>query len=207
MSDVDLTEGIPQMDNKTNKAGAKRLARLTMRAMLEADPGARHHFKVPPHEPIVRMGAGTLASARSTLDERPHSAHPTTAPTPEALLSEEKERFLRKVARDRRSLAELIGDAAEVAHTLEAGGAALDPEVRLGLARAHDLLILLASAMAPKDHAELIAKHEALAGIRQRDPQLGDLGIVVGAALSADWRRLEEARRNGFPATTDAVLH
>ncbi len=93
------------------------------------------------------------------------------------------------------------------ARMLEAQGAALDPVVRLGLARSHGLLVLLASAMTPRSHGELLAKHEALAHVRPLDPALGGLRTVVAAALSADWSRFEQARRRHEADAPPSGLH
>jgi hypothetical protein len=182
------------MDTKDTKYD-KRHARLAMRAMLEANPAGRTYFKVEPGGRIVRLDPPQVGDGGLTPNAGPAGDANPASPTP---LSTEQQRFLRKVARDRRTLPQIIADAALLARTLELQGAALDAEVKLGLARSRDLLVLVASAMAPKDHEELIAKHEALAGVQPLDRAFGDLTSVVHAALSADWRRFDDAKRDAL---------
>jgi hypothetical protein len=186
------TEEIPKMDTKDTKYD-KRHARLAMRAMLEADPAGRTYFKVEPGGRIVRLDPPQPADGRLTPGADPAGDAKTASPPP---LTAEQQRFLRKVARDRRTLPQIISDAALLARTLDQQGTSLDAEVGLGLARSRDLLVLMASAMAPKDHEELFAKYEALAGVQPLDRAFGDLTSVVNAALSADWRRFDDAKRD-----------
>jgi hypothetical protein len=197
------TEEIPKMDTK-DKKNDKRHARLAMRAMLEADPGQQHSFKVEPCGRIVRLDSPQVGDGR--LKPSAGRIGDANAASPAPLTIEQK-RFLRKVARDRRTLPQIIADAALLARTLELQGAAVDAEVRLGLARSRDLLVLVTAAMAPKDHEELLAKHEALAGVQPLDHAFGDLTSVVNAALSADWRRFDEAKRHTFYFGQDNRFH
>jgi hypothetical protein len=182
------------MDTK-NKKYDKRHARLAMRAMLEVDSSQRHSFKVEPGGCIVRLDPPQVGDGGLTSNAGPAGDANPASPTP---LSTEQQRFLRKVARDRRTLPQIIADAALLVRALHQQGPVLDAEVRLGLARSRDLLVLVAAAMAPKDHEELLAKHEALAGVQPLDWAFGDLTSVVNAALSADWRRFDEAKRGTF---------
>jgi hypothetical protein len=188
------TEEIPKMDTKTKKHD-KRHARLAMRAMLEADPTGRTYFKVEPGGRIIRLDPPQLGDGRLTPSAGPAGDKNPASPAP---LTAEQQCFLRKVARDRRTLPQIIADAALLAGTLDQQGTVVDAEVRLGLARSRDLLVLVAAAMAPKDHEELLAKHEALAGVQPLDRAFGDLTSVVNAALSADWRRFDDAKRGTF---------
>ncbi len=115
--------------------------------------------------------------------------------------------FLRTVARERRTLSEVLADAKLFAKAWREHSAGLDAEARLGLARSHDLLVLLAAAMKPATRSELEAKHEALAGVQGLDPATAGLKLVVNAALSADWTRFENAERREALLSLDPIAH
>ncbi len=115
--------------------------------------------------------------------------------------------FLRTVSRERRTLGEVLADAKFFAKAWREHSAGLDAEARLGLARSHDLLVLLAAAMKPATRSELEAKHEALAGVQGLDPATAGLNLVVNAALSADWTRFESAERREALIGLDPIAH
>ncbi len=101
----------------------------------------------------------------------------------------------RALARNRQNLGWCLSEAAFLRRIIASGKVSADPEVEAGIRHKHDILCLIAAAMPAASKAELDQKHDALAGVTALDPALGHLVTAINAALAADWRRLDDARK------------